>query len=88
LVEQGQFHSATIHLAPGDLLLLYTDGITEANNPGGEEFGRERLEAAVLNLSTLSAQGLIHHLRQEVEKFTGNEIQADDQTLLVCKVVQ
>ena len=88
LVEQGRFNSASLHLAPGDLLLLYTDGITEASNSRGEEFGRERLEAAALNASGLPAQELIHRLRLEVEQFTGGEAQADDQTLLVCKVVQ
>jgi sigma-B regulation protein RsbU (phosphoserine phosphatase) len=88
LVEQGQFHSATIHLAPGDLLLLYTDGVTEALNPQGVEYGRERLEAAVLSGRHLSAANLILHLRLEVEGFTGDESQADDQTILVCRVVQ
>ena len=88
LVEQGQFHSATIHLARGDLLLLYTDGITEASNPQGEEFGRERLEAATLSTHRLPAAELIRNLRLEVERFTGEEIQADDKTLLVCKIVE
>lgn len=88
LVEQGLFNSATTHLAPGDLLLLYTDGITEASNPEGEEFGRERLEAAALNARRLPAAELVRSLRLALEVFTGDETQADDQTLLVCKVVQ
>ena len=88
LVEQGQFHSATVHVAPGDLLLLYTDGVTEATNSQGDEFRRERLEAAVLSGLDMSATSLIHHVRQQLEAFTGNETPADDQTLLVCKVVQ
>jgi sigma-B regulation protein RsbU (phosphoserine phosphatase) len=87
LVEQGQFHSATVHLAPGDLLLLYTDGITEANNPQGEEYGRERLEAVALTAQSLPAAELIRSIRQDLETFCGGELQADDQTLLVCKVV-
>jgi sigma-B regulation protein RsbU (phosphoserine phosphatase) len=88
LVEQGQFHSATIHLAPGDLLLMYTDGITEASNRQGEEFGRERLEASARSASRLPAAELIRSLRQAVEAFSGEESQADDQTLLVCKIAQ
>jgi sigma-B regulation protein RsbU (phosphoserine phosphatase) len=87
LVEQGQFHSATVHLAPGDLLLLYTDGITEANNPQGVEFGRERLETAALAAKSRPAAEVVHLIRQEVEAFCGSELQADDQTLLVCKIV-
>jgi phosphoserine phosphatase RsbU/P len=86
LVEQGHFHSATVHLSPGDLLLLYTDGITEANNSQGIEFGRERLEQAALSALDLPAANLIQRLRIELEGFTGSEIQADDQTLLVCKI--
>jgi len=88
LVEQGQFHSATIHVAPGDLLLLYTDGVTEANNPLGDEFGRERLEAAARSALHMSAVDLVQALRQALEAFTGDVIQADDQTLLGCKVIQ
>jgi sigma-B regulation protein RsbU (phosphoserine phosphatase) len=88
LVEQGRFHSAEVHLAPGDLLLLYTDGITEAMSPQGEEFGRERLEQAALEAGRLPAAELIQHVRQQVERFTGGEAQADDQTLLACKIVQ
>ena len=88
LVEQGQFHSATIHLAKGDLLLLYTDGITEAANPQGEEFGRERLEAATLAAQDLPAAELVRSLRQELENFCANEPQADDQTLLLFKIIE
>jgi sigma-B regulation protein RsbU (phosphoserine phosphatase) len=87
LVEQGQFHSATIHLAPGDLLVLYTDGITEASNPQGEEFGRERLEATSLAAQSLPAAELVHSLRQEVERFCDSDLLTDDQTLVVCKVM-
>jgi sigma-B regulation protein RsbU (phosphoserine phosphatase) len=88
LVEQGQFHSATAHLSPGDLLLLYTDGITEASSPQGEEFGRERLLEAALAAQGLPAAEMIQRLRLELERFTAGEAPADDQTLLVCKVMQ
>lgn len=88
LVEQGQFHSATVHLSPGDLLLLYTDGITEASSPQGEEFGRERLLEAALAAQGLPAAEMIQRLRLELERFTAGEAPADDQTLLVCKVAQ
>jgi len=88
LIEQGKFHSATIHLAPGDLLLLYTDGVTEATNSHGEEFGRERLEVAARSALHRPAIDLVQALRQALEAFTDDEIQADDQTLLACKVVQ
>ena len=56
LVEEFQISSETITLALGDILLLYTDGVTEAVNLQEEEFGRERLAAFIRQESDLSAK--------------------------------
>ncbi|MGH2541648.1 MAG: PP2C family protein-serine/threonine phosphatase [Ardenticatenaceae bacterium] len=63
LVETSPFMVETITLAVGDILLLYTDGITEALNPQVEEFGREGLAALVRQQSSLSAKSLVQALR-------------------------
>ncbi len=79
------FEQATIALIPGDELILYTDGVTEAQNPLGELFGVERLDAAIESCA-LSAQGLVASIVDAVEQFTGGAPPTDDRTLLVGKI--
>jgi len=72
-----------VRLAPGDVLVLYTDGITEAQNQRDEFFGEERLlEAAQANLAR-SAQDVQCALMAEVREFVGDAPQFDDITLMV-----
>lgn len=72
-------------LRPGDQIVFYTDGITEATNPAGKMFDTERLDEAVANCH-LDANGLIEAVLDAVERFTAGEPAADDRTLLVAKV--
>lgn len=83
----GAFHTATYEMAvhalrPGDRLLLYTDGIMEAENDKAEEFGRERLCALLRNESTLSHDGIADLILTTVQRWSA--AQEDDLTLLVC----
>jgi serine phosphatase RsbU (regulator of sigma subunit) len=71
-------------LVPGDALLLYTDGVTEAMNDDGEEFGEERLLAAVGRHRELSPHELLAAVVQHARGFSPHE-QADDITLIVAK---
>jgi len=87
LVEGSEFGTETSLLLPGDILLLYTDGVTEAFNPEGEEFGRERLATLVRRGWNLSARDLVGAIRHELHKFTDGEPLADDTTIVVCKIV-
>jgi sigma-B regulation protein RsbU (phosphoserine phosphatase) len=75
--EQGQ-----IALAPGDRLILFTDGITEARNTRDEEYGEERLVADSLRNRRCTAPELQARLAQSVARFTGGTFQ-DDATLIV-----
>jgi sigma-B regulation protein RsbU (phosphoserine phosphatase) len=86
LVEEFQISSETITLALGDILLLYTDGVTEAVNLQKEEFGQERLAALVRQESDLSAKELVQALRHMLWEFTNGQPLADDTTIVACKI--
>jgi sigma-B regulation protein RsbU (phosphoserine phosphatase) len=86
LVEDFQITTQTVPLAPGDILLCYTDGVTEAMNLAEEQFGRDRLAALLRQGSTLPAKGLVQALRQELQEFTGGLPLVDDATIVVAKL--
>jgi len=71
-------------LSPGDVVVFYTDGVTEAGNGGGEEFGMERLSAAVRSGSSLSAEDLMSSIYNAAADFCGDDFN-DDVTILVVK---
>jgi len=71
-------------LGPGDLLALYTDGVTETVNDAGEEFGEERLIEALRRHRWLSPEELLTTVVEEVRGFSPQE-QGDDLTLVVAK---
>jgi sigma-B regulation protein RsbU (phosphoserine phosphatase) len=71
-------------LAVGDVLVFYTDGVTEAENRLGEEFGMERLSTTVRSGSSLSAENLLSNIYNAVADFCGDDFD-DDVTILVVK---
>ena len=73
-------------LEPGDALLLYTDGMIEATNPYGEEFGVERLKAAFLELQDRKSDEIVRALVAKVAEYAGDEAE-DDRTVVVVKRV-
>ena len=75
---------ASADLSPGDMLVFYTDGVTEAVNRFGEEFGMERLSATVRRGSSLSAEGLMVDIYNSAANFCGDNFN-DDVTILVVK---
>ena len=72
-------------LAAGDIVVLYTDGVTEAENPQGEAFGMERLSALIRRCSSLSADGLMSNILQSAADFCQGVGFNDDVTILVVK---
>jgi sigma-B regulation protein RsbU (phosphoserine phosphatase) len=86
LMEGRPFEAAELQLSPGDALVIYTDGVTEAFNPLREQFGPERLEEAVLNQAHLSAEEILSGITAAVAAFRGEAPQSDDLTLTVLKV--
>ncbi len=79
------YETAVKSFIPGDQIIFYTDGITEATNPAGEMFGMDELDRVLENCH-LSAEGLIQEVLQALEDFTKNQPAADDRTLLVAKI--
>jgi sigma-B regulation protein RsbU (phosphoserine phosphatase) len=73
------------NLTAGDILVLYTDGVTEAENSLGEEFGMERLSTLIRRGHTLSADELMNHIPESVTDFSRDVGFDDDATLLVVK---
>ncbi|MBC8248283.1 MAG: SpoIIE family protein phosphatase [Anaerolineales bacterium] len=84
-VEKVRLEEVDVHLRPGDLLVLYTDGITDANSPAGEFFGVERLREAVSAAGGLSAQDVCDLIFEHVDRFQAEAVQHDDMALLVVK---
>jgi serine phosphatase RsbU (regulator of sigma subunit) len=88
VIESMEMNESTISLAYGDMLLLYTDGLTEAFSPNDETFGVERLEQALTAADGPSARGLLDLLEKTVDQFSGPLPPADDLTMLAVKRVQ
>lgn len=70
---------------PGDIMVLYTDGITEAKNDKGDEFGYERLEKAVFDVKMSSSRDIEQHIIKELYAFSGTENINDDYTTMIIK---
>ena len=81
----NQYEQAEIALNRGDRLLFYTDGITEARNPEGDEYGEDRLAAAGAAVASASADAIKHAVLADVNVFTGGKFE-DDATLIVVGI--
>jgi sigma-B regulation protein RsbU (phosphoserine phosphatase) len=85
IFERVVLGEGEIDVEPGDLLVFYTDGVTEAMNAGDELFGEERLCQVVAANTQASAQQLVEAIVEAVKAFTGDREQSDDMTLFVIK---
>ena len=81
------YREAQTTLNPGDSLILYTDGVSEAMNAHGEEFGVERLQQLFAGQPPTSARTAIEAIMQAVSDFAGDTPQSDDVTCLVLRRV-
>jgi sigma-B regulation protein RsbU (phosphoserine phosphatase) len=90
LVPGQSYELARVPLEPGDLVLLYTDGIIEATSPPGpseELFGVGRLDAVLVECRDCGAEGCLERIRAALTTFTGSAPPPDDQTLFALRVL-
>jgi len=85
MFDESHYHQHFIRFERGQVMVIYTDGITEATNPNGEEYGEDRLAKRVLDGIDLSARQLIDHIRKGVDDFTESKFLNDDGTLFIVK---
>ena len=85
MFDDSHYHQHFIRFEPGQIMVIYTDGITEAANPAGEEYGETRLAKRVLDGINLPAKRLIDHVRKGVADFTERKFLDDDGTLFIVK---
>jgi len=83
--DDSRFDPVTIKYKPGDLLFLYTDGITDALNEDGKQFGEERIIKYLEGKEGSTAQDIVSDLMDDVLRFQGRSEQFDDLTVLAIK---
>ncbi len=84
MIDTAEYTISETRLEPGDQIILYTDGVTEARNPEREFFGMRRLrDLALAKGEPLEGKARLAQIRQELEQFTAGAPQADDVTLAV-----
>ena len=85
-IEKGtHYEQKRFSVEKGDCVLLFTDGILEAMNPAGQQYGLAGLRRVVERCAVLPATELVSAIREDLGRFVGNARQHDDQTLLVMK---
>jgi sigma-B regulation protein RsbU (phosphoserine phosphatase) len=87
MFRDTRYYEHYLTIPPGELLVLYTDGVTEAENPAGEEYGLERLVEAVRRGRHLSARELIESVHRDVINWTDGRGATDDVTFFVVKAL-
>jgi len=85
ILPEAAYEAATVTLAPGDWLIIFTDGLVEAVNAKDEEYGESRLLAAIENGKSFSPADLLKRLMSELDQFVGNTPQHDDVTCMLLK---
>jgi len=88
MFRDTRYHEYYHSFRPGEILLLYTDGVTEAQDENEEEFGRDRLAEAVKANSSLTARELVAKLQKSVMDWTGGVGSNDDATFFVIKALE
>lgn len=85
IIDGIDLASVTVDLKEGDFVALYTDGITEAMNKDGEEYGMERFSEVLINNRDRKLPDLIEKIRESIKEFTKETPQSDDITLILIR---
>ena len=86
VIDEVELQEVEIELTSGDIIVLYTDGVTEAIDENEEQFGQEKLIRVISENRNLSAHGIIGRVDEKVKEFAGKQSQFDDITLIILKV--
>jgi predicted permease len=86
MFPETEYEEATVELCPGDVLLVFTDGVPEAHNPDNEEFGEERLQELLRATAHLPADDISARISAEMKDWIRDAEQYDDLTFIVMKV--
>lgn len=87
LMRDWNYKAMSVPMEKGDVLFLYTDGITEAERVGEEFFGADRMKDCLRDCAALGAQGVLDSMVKAVDAFTGDRDRSDDTTGIVLKCV-
>jgi phosphoserine phosphatase RsbU/P len=87
IIKAAVYGHASARLAPGDMIVLYSDGVTEAANAGGEEFGEERLVALLEGRRDRPASAIVQAVTGAVAEWSAGAPPADDVTIVVGRAV-
>ncbi len=87
MFRDARYHQHFIRFEQGQVMVIYTDGITEAANAEGEEYGKNRFANSVLECIGLPAKQMIDHIRKGVADFTERKFLDDDGTLFILKAL-
>lgn len=85
LIDTATYNPGETTLGPGDTLVIYSDGYTEAEGPSGEEFGQDRLAEVVVSNSGLDLDGLVAAIDSNLEKYVSGQPFLDDRTIVVIR---
>ncbi len=85
IMEDVEYSQAKVKMDPGDVVVMYTDGITEMRNANKEEYGTARLQKLIMEHNDKDANELVNTIVEDVEKFRGEVSPHDDMTILVLK---
>jgi sigma-B regulation protein RsbU (phosphoserine phosphatase) len=83
----AKYEERRVFLSAGDVLVLYTDGVNEAENNNREQYGIERFRSVVSKSCHLSAQGILDKILRDLSQFCDGQAQFDDITMIVAKAM-
>jgi sigma-B regulation protein RsbU (phosphoserine phosphatase) len=85
-MADAEFPEATVTLSPGDLFAVFSDGLTEAASPGGDELGTDGVVQIVRTNAVLTPRALVDATLADIRRFSGSAPAADDRTLVVAQL--
>jgi sigma-B regulation protein RsbU (phosphoserine phosphatase) len=88
MFSQAEYQEGRLMLDPGDVVVAFTDGVTEAMNEADEEFGDERLKSLLCQIAPLPISAMAQCLSAELRDWIGRAPQHDDLTFLILKIQQ